>query len=224
MLFFLDQPRTLLAIAIALLLGVVAHGVVQTLVAGALGDRLPRSLGRASPDPRRHLDAFGLVVMVIAVVGWGKPVPLTEPRFGGRGRYASAVLAGPATHLALAYAALACYVLSGGDLAAFALGRPVESFGHELFATIAIVNVLLGVLSLVPLPPLDGARLLWLFAPRTEGWRRARYYLEEQNYGLGIVFLLLLPLFSGEGLLYRIVWAVGRPVYRLMATSLGIET
>lgn len=224
MLFFLDQPRTLLAIAVALLIGVVAHGVVQTLVASALGDRVPRSLGRASPDPRRHFDAFGTVVMIIAVVGWGRPVPLTEPRFGGRGRYVAAVLSGAATNLVIAYLALAGYAIAGGDRTVLGLGL-ADSFGAELLFTIAVVNTLLAALSLIPLPPLDGARVLWILAPRTEGWRKARYYLEEQNYGLGIVFLLMLPIFgNSEGLLRRIVDAIGRPLLRLMATSLGIDT
>lgn len=223
MLFFLDQPLTMLAIAIALLLGIVAHGVVQTIAAGALGDRLPRSLGRASPDPRRHIDPFGLVVMLIAIVGWGKAVPLTEPRFGGRGRYVAALLVGPATHLVLAYVALAGYVLAGG-----AGGGPLGvggagEFGYELLQTIAVVNTLLAVLTLVPLPPLDGARIMWAYAPKTEGWRKARYHLEEQNIGLAIAFLLLIPIFgNSEGLLRRIVGAVADPLLDLMAASLGI--
>ena len=62
---------------------------------------------------------------------------------------------------------------------------------------------------------------LWALAPPTPGWQRARYNLEEQNYGLGALVILSLPLFSGEGLIVRLVYAVAEPYVDLVKGLFG---
>jgi Zn-dependent protease len=78
--------------------------------------------------------------------------------------------------------------------------------------TAGVVSIAVAVLHLVPLPPLDGARIMWALAPPTPGWQKARYNLEEQNYGLGALIVLLLPIFGNRGLVARMVDAVTEPV------------
>jgi Zn-dependent protease len=226
-LLLLRHPSALLGVALALLVGIVAHSVVQAAVARALGDRQPAARGRLNPDPRRHFDPFGVIVMLLAGVGWNKPVPFTEPRFrGGRTRYVLAVLSGPATNLLLAVVGL---------IALRAVQPPVlESvnpgassvvsfgFGQLLLLEFALVNAAVGVLTLIPLPPLDGARILWAYVPQTGGWRNARYQLEERNIGIGICVLLLLPIFGGVGLLMSVVLAVTGAFLAPIAQALGL--
>ena len=213
-LFRLESGGALLGILVGFVVGIVLRGLAQAALADRLGDRQPRLAGRLSIDPRRHLDPFGVVGVLIAGVGWGKPVPLDDRRLG-RGRFLAVLAAGPAVHLLLALAALVGWRIqldSGGG-----------GFLSAVLVLFALVNVGCAVLALVPLPPLEGNRVLWALAPRTAGWQRARYYSEEQNYGLAALIVLLLPLFSGVGLVMRLVYAVGDPVVDLLLRAVGIS-
>jgi Zn-dependent protease len=226
-LYLLRRPDALLGVALALLIGVVVHSVAQAATARAFGDRQPAANGRLSLDPRRHFEPFGVIVMLISSIGWNKPVPLQEPRFrGGRSRYVLAVLAGPAANLVLAVLGLVGLRLLGTSFLASVNPRsvlPPPSFAELLVFEFAVVNAAMGVLTLIPIPPLDGARILWLYAPTTHGWRQARYHLEERNIGLGVCVLLLLPLFAGEGLLMSIVLAVTGSFLAPVAHALGLS-
>lgn len=228
MLFMLRRPVELLGVALALLVGIVLHCVAQAAAARALGDRLPLATRRLSLDPKRHFEPFGVIVMLLAGVGWNDPVPLQEPRFrGGRGRYLLAVLAGPVTNLLLAVLGLvALRAIAGAGIADVdpRVDISMLSFGEVLLGKFVIVNAAVGVLTLLPIPPLDGARILWLYAPGTAGWRNARYQLEERNIGIGLCVVLMLPLFRGIGLMMALVLAVTEAFLAPIAHLLGLAT
>lgn len=225
MLYLLRYPSAFLGAAIALVVAVVVHSLAQAATARAFGDRLPLATRRLSPDPRRHLDPFGVIVMVISAIGWNKPVPLSEPRFrGGRTRYVLSILAGPFANLVLAVLGLLGLALLGESvlLSVDPVRNPEElTFAGVLLYEFAVVNAAVGILTLLPIPPLDGARILWLYAPKTAGWRNARYQLEERNIGIGIVVLLSLPLFGGTGLLRSIVIAITGAFLAPLALAFG---
>lgn len=235
MLFLLRYPAAFLGVGLALLVAVLGHSLAQAMAARAFGDRLPVANGRLNPDPRRHFDPFGVIVMLISAIGWNKPVPLQEPRFrGGRTRYLLAILAGPVANLLVAVVALAALravmdvpALASVDPIAPSTGGPVPlalprlTFAEMLLFELAAVNAAVGVLTLLPIPPLDGARILWLYAPQTPGWRNARYHLEERNIGIAICVLLSLPLFAGSGLLRTLTVAVSSAFLAPIATALG---
>ncbi|HZG95241.1 MAG TPA: hypothetical protein VEZ46_11070 [Mycobacteriales bacterium] len=208
MIFYLGQPSILLGLALGLVTAVLVHNIAQAVAAKAAGDPAARMARQITADPRRQLEPFGVIAMVVAGLGWGRPVALTEPRRGGRvGRYIATVLTGP----------LAAVVLGVLYLGLFALARgPDEGVGPDFLATMlftaGVVSIAVAVLHLVPLPPLDGARIMWALAPPTPGWQKARYNLEEQNYGLGALIVLLLPIFGNRGLVARMVDAVTEPV------------
>ncbi len=231
LIFLLSDPASLLGALLGLGAGTVLPPVVQALLARRLGDSAPARLQRrTSLDIRRHIDPFGVVAMILGGVGWSKPLDLDPRRLRGRGRLVLVVAAGPVVNLLLGAAALAALKLvSGGDLLLGLLGRVsvpdldearTLSAGAVVLALFGLTNVFLAALRLIPLPPLDAAHVLWAYAPRTPGWANVRYKLEEQNYGLAIVFLLLLPLFSGAGLLVRVVGAVSDPVLQALARLL----
>ena len=207
-LFFLDAGSALLGILLGFLVGVVLHGLVQAVLADRFGDRQARVAGRISVDPRRHLDAFGVVGVLIAGAGWGKPVPFDERRVG-RGRFFALLAVGPLVQVVLALGAFALWRLQAEP------GRGAGFLG-TLLVFFGLVNVASAVLCLTPLPPLEGNRALWSLAPRSAGWAKARHYSEEQNYGVAALVILLLPLFSGVGLLMRLVYAVGSPLTGLL--------
>ena len=233
MLFLLSKPVAFLGAGIAIVVAVVAQSVAQAAAARALGDRMPASTGRLSLDPRKHLDPFGVVVLLIACITFPKPMPLQEPRFrGGRGRYLAAILAGPFVNLLLAVAGLAALSLVEGGFVPSPAPNLGSSLSLDLFPDstpavllfeFAAVNAGIGVLALFPIPPLVGARILWLYAPRSHGWQTARYKLEEQNFGLGIVVLLLIPLFGGLGLLSRLVFAVSGAFLQGVCALFGVD-
>ncbi len=210
--FELDRPAVLLGMALGFIASVLLHNLAQTLAARLARDGTTRMARRQLWDPKREFEPFGIVAMVIAGIGWGRPVEMAEPRNrtgGRRGRYIANVLAGPAAVLALGAAGLVAFQLLSGD-----------AFVYTVLGRASLTCILVAVLNLIPLPPLDGAKIMWVLAPTTAGWQKARYYLEEQNYGLGILILLLLPIFGGEvGLIGRIVNAVAEPIVDLITRS-----
>ncbi|HMA46819.1 MAG TPA: Zn-dependent membrane protease [Frankiaceae bacterium] len=204
MLFHLADPAALLGIALALVLGILAHDAAQVLAAQALGDPLPRRSGRLTLRPAAHAGPFSAVAMVIVGNGWAEPVRMNDRWRRRRFHVAAAVLAGPLAYLLLCLAALAG--LRGVVRAAATRygERSVDvidslPFGGEVLLWMAVTFGSLLILSLVPVPPLDGGRLLFTLGPTSPGWAQARHNLEERNWGLAVVLaLLLLPvLFAG---------------------------
>lgn len=225
MLRALAQPLSLLVLLGSFVLGVTLHGWVQSLVASRVGDSRPRSEGRLKPDPRAHLDPFGAVAALLAGLGWAKPVELVAGR--RRGAQIAVALSGPAVNLLLGVAALvlwrALYGPIGGISAPTSIGQqglsvllqqglPMRGATAALFL-FGLSQLYLGALSLVPLPPLDGGRLLFALGPRSIGWLKAEHQLVERNIGLVVVLaLLLIPLGGGVPLLPQLLDIVLAPL------------
>jgi Zn-dependent protease len=224
-LFYLDRPAILLGIAIALYLGVIAHDVAQVFAAQAFGDPLPRRSGRLTLNPQPHVTVFSVVAMVIVGVGWAEPIPMSDHWRRLRYKISAAVLAGP-----LAYAILAALSLlalrglkaisvSGGDrVGDFASNLP---FGALLVAAMAYTFCGLCIVSLIPIPPTDGGRILFTLGPNSPGWGNARYQLQERNFGLAILLaLLMLPiLFPGFP---SVVGQLAPALYRGLSHVVGL--
>jgi Zn-dependent protease len=228
-LFLLRHPEYVLGVLIALVVGITLHSVAQAAAAIALGDRMPRATGRLSVDPRKHFEVFGIVGMLLSTIGWNKPVAMQEPRGTfRRGRFTLAILAGPLANLVLATLGLLAFKAAGGD--GYALFYPdllgqapvAMPFAQALAYEFALVNAGVAALSLVPIPPLDGARLLWAYAPQTAFWRNARYQLDERGIGMAICVFLLLPIFRDAGMLLRLALTVGDAFLAPVARAFGL--
>ncbi len=232
MLRALAHPLSLIVLALAFVFGVVLHGWVQALVAGRFGDHRPRLEGRTRPDPRHHLDPFGAVAVLLAGLGWGKPVELPV---GLRRRTAQVVVAlsGPLVNIALGLGALVLWRALFGpagntSVSAFALAigpfyflqngatLSVDGLSTALYL-FGCVQLYLGVLTLVPLPPMDGGRLLFALGPRTPGWQKAQYQLVERNIGLVVLLaLLLIPLGGPVPILPQVLDSILTPLIRVI--------
>lgn len=218
MIFQLDTPFVFLGMGIGFVVGVLLHNLAQVLTARALGDPVTRMARRQLIAPKREFDAFGVIAMVVGGVGWGRPVEMAEPRTRGgrRGRFFTALLAGPAADIVVGLALVATYAAVTSSS-----GRGIADAPGILYAA-GVTCASVGVLHLIPLPPLDMARIMWVLAPPTPGWQKARYNLEEQNWGVGALVVLSLPLFgSGQGLIIRMVDAVVRPLITPILNAFG---
>jgi hypothetical protein len=207
MLRALGSPMAFLGLLAGFLLAVTVQAYVSASAARVLGDRPAyRRLGGF----RRVLDPFGAVAAALGGLGWGvtPDIPLRS-----RGRLALALLSGPIAVAALGVLALVGFVLVGGPAEALPgtgpgfLFNDVDGPPAQLFFLGLGLELLgMAVLSLVPLPPLPGWRLLELASTGSVGWQRAREYLVEKNLGvLALLVLLILPLGGSTPLLLNIV-------------------
>jgi Zn-dependent protease len=217
----LGDPVSFLVLVLSFVLAVTAHGWASSVAADRAGDRRPRQEGRLVPDPRRHLDPFGAVAGLIAGVGWAKPVEV--PPRSRRGALLAVTLSGAAVNLLLGVAALVVVRVvagtapTGTTLLQYGVGGDLAPRVALLFG---LMNVYVGVLSLVPLPPLDGGRLLFGLGPRSGGWQKAEYHLVEQNIGIVVLLvLLLLPLGGATALLPALLDTVVDPLVRLVTSG-----
>jgi len=175
-----QDPVFFTAFVIAIVLGITVHEFMHAYVAHRLGDDTARLLGRLSLNPLAHLDPFGTLLLVLAGFGYGKPVPFNESRLRSTLGVAAVALAGPLANFALA--ALFAIPLRFGS--ADVLGN--------VYVTVLIyivrMNCILGIFNLIPIPPLDGANVVYgLLPPRQQySWRT------YQQYGPFLLLFLLL--------------------------------
>ncbi|WP_136795600.1 site-2 protease family protein [Desulfosediminicola ganghwensis] len=175
-----------------ILLALTLHEVAHGLTAYRLGDPTARNAGRLTLNPLKHLDPLGTLIFFIANFGWAKPVPVNPLYFRNvKQGMLLVALAGPATNLVLAVAsAIILKVL----LAAGVAGNP-SIIGAiyplmQMLAASVWINLVLCVLNLLPIPPLDGSKILAGILPN----ELASSYMKVERYGF---IILLVLLFSG---------------------------
>lgn len=180
--------------AVATLVILTIHEYAHAYTAYRLGDSTARNLGRLSLNPIKHLDPFGALCMVIFHFGWAKPVPINARNFKNPKRdFALTALAGPAINLICAFFSALLYLLI------FALLRDV-TFESSLLFSLAknsllfiylfhFINVGIGIFNLIPIPPLDGSRLLNVILPPKQYFGIMRY---ERYIYFGVIGWLLL--------------------------------
>lgn len=181
---------------IILIFSVVVHEVAHGFAALALGDKTAQLAGRLTLNPFKHLDPFGSVVFPLLlyvasggsfVFGWAKPVPfnpynLRNKKWGP----ALVALAGPLANVLVAtFFALWVRFLPG--LLSTSLRVFVLNF-LTVAALIAFVNLILAFFNLVPIPPLDGSKILFAFLPVS--WRGVENFLERFGYFLLLAFII----------------------------------
>jgi Zn-dependent protease len=193
--YYLDQGSFLLGALLALVIGFVAHDATQVFAARLGGDPSARRSGRLAMNPKLMFSPYSVVPILLSQppLAWTQPVPMNEYFRSRRWRVAAAVLAGPVAYLLLAV--ICRWVLALMTTDATLLQIVISghaSFGWRVVGFASKTLTALFVLSVLPTPPLDGGRILFLLAPQTAGWQKARYQLVDRNFGLLIVLLVLL--------------------------------
>ncbi len=198
---FLSYPLLFLVIFPGLLLTITIHEWAHCWTADRLGDPTPRVKGRLTLDPRAHLDAWGVVAMLFTRFGWGKPAPYDPYNLKNPIRD-TALIAASGSLINLLVAAL---------LAGIARVLPINAFWLLALMQLAAINIYLALFNLVPIKPLDGAKVLQAFLP-TETAKE--YERVMDRYGLMILILLLIPFAGGQA---PIAQLIGPPANILMA-------
>jgi Zn-dependent protease len=150
--------RDILIILPLLILSLTVHEYAHARVSTALGDPTPRSRGRLTLNPLAHLDPFGTLMLLIAGFGWARPVPI-DMRYYKRHHLGLVLtsLAGPLSNLAITTAILLIFKI----MFLLPLGSSAFLISFmEVLQQAAFLNVLLFVLNMLPIPPLDGSRLV----------------------------------------------------------------
>lgn len=179
----LDLILTALAVIPSLCVHEYAHGYVSYM----LGDPTPKTDGRLSLNPLHHLDPIGTLFLIIFKFGWAKPV-MVNPGYYEKPKQGMALvaLAGPMSNFLLALLCLiATSVIaktSGGHVGAGMY------YMYQFLSITAIVNVGLGVFNLIPLPPLDGSKVIGMFLPDSLYFK----YMRFEQYGFILLFALLM--------------------------------
>jgi len=196
-----DDPVGFIAFIIAIVLGITVHEFMHAYTAHRLGDDTARLLGRLSLNPMAHLDPFGTLLLVLAGFGYGKPVPFNESRLRSAMGVTFVALAGPLANLVLAALCAIPLRFSAASL----LGGAYE----EILTAIVLWNCVLAIFNLVPIPPLDGANVVYgLLPPRQQySWRT------YQQYG---PFLLLFILLLAPQILSALVFAPALALARFL--------
>ena len=189
------------AFVVSMLTGLIFHEFCHAFVADRLGDTLPRRMGRLTLDPRAHYDPIGTTMIFIVGFGWAKPVQV-NPR--SPGQMAVVALAGPLSNFVIA--GLAALPLKLGLIPfwhPFVGSESIRFFATQwasspedlaglFLGTVVLLNVLLGTFNLIPIPPLDGSRLLDLVLP-------PNLVTEWHRWGPGLLMLLILAPFITGG-------------------------
>jgi len=206
----LFNPDRLITLAILFLTSMPIHEWAHAWTAYQLGDDTAALRGRLSINPLAHLDPIGTLSLVFFGFGWGKPVPVSPYRLRGnmRASWALVSAAGPFSNLVLAM--LGAIPFRMGWLSLYSSDASVISLQGILLEFI-LINLSLMLFNLIPIPPLDGSRILaWLLPPN---WARA---MERMEYVGGTGLMLLLYLLSRLGLFSRLI----SPIFGFMIQAL----
>lgn len=175
----MKDPLSFLLIAIPLLYAIIFHELAHGWVAYRMGDPTAKNLGRLNLNPIRHLDPMGTIMLFLVGFGWAKPVPVNFANLRDcRKDMILVASAGIVMNIILAFSALFLSRL---------LSLPESSMPAVVLYLFAKINIILAAFNLIPIPPLDGSKILLGFAPPNI----QAYLLRLERFGFLIVIGLL---------------------------------
>lgn len=184
---FFEDPISALFYIPIFLMAIVVHEYAHGYIAWKLGDPTARAMGRLSLNPLRHLDPFGFIMLLIAGFGWAKPVQINPRNFKNeKAGMAISALAGPVSNLLMAFIGLIIFNTI------FLIAYKTASLGSVMQSALTFVNLFItlniwfAVFNFIPIPPLDGSRIVSYFLPP----KLSYYYSYVERYGFIILIVL----------------------------------
>lgn len=183
----MEQYIDYLYIIPAALIAIMCHELTHGLFSYMQGDPTPKEQGRLSLNPAKHLDLFGTLCLIFLGFGWAKPVQV-DPRYYKNPKWGMALVAlgGPLANFVIAF-------LSGLILTLIEFYVPYSDFSmilYNFFLYLIIINVGLGLFNLIPIPPLDGSKIIGAILPENS----YHQYMKYQKYGMFFIIGLLVLL------------------------------
>lgn len=198
-----------------ILLALCVHETAHGFVAKKLGDPTASSLGRLTLNPLKHLDPIGFICMLCFGFGWAKPVPINTRYFKKPRRdMALCAVAGPLSNVILAFIfalLLKIFYIATAHVAITSLMvYNLLTFANILLALGIELNIMLAVFNLLPIPPLDGSKILYIFLPQKWLYKVIEYERYIYFALLALLFLgvLDIPLNFISNLLLQLIWLI----------------
>ena len=172
------------------------HEVAHGYIANKLGDRTAKNMGRLTLNPLTHFDPIGTTMLLLFGFGWAKPVPVNPYHFKNRKNgMALTALAGPVANILLATICMAIAKI----IANFVPYSQFTMILVQVFNIIISINVTLAAFNLIPIPPLDGSKIIAIFMPMHVYSRMEHWFARYQQYFLYamMAILFVLPRLGG---------------------------
>ncbi|MCY4043355.1 MAG: site-2 protease family protein [Candidatus Dadabacteria bacterium] len=205
---FSFDPYQIAITAVVILFVLTVHEFSHALAADALGDDTARRLGRLTLNPLAHLDFLGTALFFIAGFGWAKPVPVNPYNLRNPKKDMIVIAAaGPLSNLLTA-------IIGGAVIKAGLIGPQAGELVWTMLVLLVLYSITLAVFNLIPIPPLDGSRILYGVLP--DGI--AEFYARFEKIGMLVLFGIFI--FAREGAM-RVLWGPVDWLFRLF-TGTGI--
>ncbi|RJR10323.1 site-2 protease family protein [Candidatus Parcubacteria bacterium] len=179
-----SDPAIFLIVVLAIIYALTIHEFTHALVATSLGDNTAKYSGRLNLNPLSHMEVFGTLMLLFAGFGWGKPVPVNPYNLKWK-RWGSAAvsLAGPLSN----FVSVAIFAGVASMLVQFM--PSAGSLVFDFLFYLIFINFILGVFNLIPIPPLDGSKVLFAALPaHMDGFKR-KFTVNGPWILLGLIFL-----------------------------------
>lgn len=220
---YIQNPMELLALLLTLpgvIVAITFHEFAHAFVADKLGDDTPRRQGRLNLNPLSHIDPVGFFMLIFAHFGWGKPVEINPANFNRKrsmsAQEALVALAGPVMNLIIAIVLTIILFAITTFTPTFILSTTGMLIGLTLQMAIS-VNIGLGVFNLIPLPPLDGSKILMHFLPYN-----AKTWFENNAQIFYIVFIVLWVTNLISYIISPVINIVSTGIYSMVSALFGI--
>ncbi len=182
--------RMIIIQIIAVILAMSVHEMAHALTASWMGDDTAKSRGRVSLNPLAHIDWVGLLCLLLFGFGWAKPVPIDPWRYKDpKAGSVWTAFAGPVANFILSFVCILVFEILVYFTGSF-VSTGVGSFLISTLSTTAVLSAGFGIFNLIPVPPLDGAKVFWAFLPD-------RDYFRLNNPPAWVNLLFMVVIFSG---------------------------
>ena len=222
--YYIYSPEALLALILSIpgvIIAMTFHEFAHAWMADRLGDDTPRRQGRLTLNPFKHMEPIGMLMLLFAGFGWGRPVEINPNNFNRtitiRKGNALVALAGPVMNLILALIFSIIYALilafGGVDFMVSEVGDIITT----IIVYIISMNVGLGVFNLIPLPPLDGSKVLVAILPTN-----ARNWFESHERILYLVFIIMWITPIASLIISPVIKLINTGLLKLIASIVGM--